>query len=141
MQFSSQLLIVETLEIEINQNDIETVSLTVKKILFDMEATIVDALLHPKDPEEEKPNLPKSCYFNDGKTKVDYVLVCAQFEQVRGERTLREINQFVSKIKEKGLLVEREIGKVKKHKQTKITQNSFIILCILSKFMDLIKCY
>lgn len=66
-------------------------------------------------PEEEKEILlPKSCYFLDGKTKVDYVIVIPKLdERIRGDRVQMQINQFVSQMKDKGLLVERDVGKVR----------------------------
>ncbi|RZC33898.1 anoctamin-5-like [Asbolus verrucosus] len=64
-------------------------------------------------PEEDKEaSLPKTCYFNDGKTKVDYVIVYPKLEEhVRGDQMELHINKFTSGLKEKGLLVEKEVGK------------------------------
>ncbi|XP_044261980.1 anoctamin-3-like isoform X2 [Tribolium madens] len=66
-------------------------------------------LQEPK--EENEPLLPKTCYFSDGKTKVDYVIVYAKQEHIRTDNSLNQINQFIKFIKDKGLLVERDLGK------------------------------
>ncbi|KAJ3641472.1 hypothetical protein Zmor_027979 [Zophobas morio] len=67
----------------------------------------------PAVPVEDKEiRLPNSCYFSDGKTKVDFVIVLPNFEEnVELHRPLQQINLFITKMKEKGLVVEREVGK------------------------------
>ena len=69
----------------------------------------------PAVPVEDKEiRLPKSCYFSDGKTKVDFVIVLPNFEEnIELHRPLEQINLFITKMKEKGLVVEREVGKVR----------------------------